>query len=477
MADILLTHSNHLHADPKQVRKMQPYPPLQTLLAAACLTRRGFSADLFDATFEDPRPGFERALAAARPRLVAVVEDNFNFLTKMCLTANREIAFEHIRLARAAGVPVLVNGSDSTDNPQLYLAAGADAVILGEVEQTLVEAAEALIWSGPESLSDIPGLALPAPTRPARQTPPRPRLADLDSLPDPAWDLAPIDQYRRAWRDAHGRFSLNLISSRGCPYRCNWCAKPIYGSSFHTLSPAVVARQMATLKHQLGAEHIWFADDIFALYPEWTRDFAREVDARDASLPFKMQSRCGLMTRDVVADLVRAGCEEVWMGAESGSQSVLDAMDKDMGVDQIAAARENLRSHGVRACYFLQFGYPGETWEDIQATVAMVRRTRPDDVGVSVSYPLPGTKFYDRVAGGLQGKKNWVHSDDLAMMFKGAYSTELYRALHDAIHLEVESFNRRPIGDAWRLSELWRKVERLEEISAHAEPTKLSEVS
>lgn len=161
------------------------------------------------------------------------------------------------------------------------------------------------------------------------------------------------------------------------------------------------------------------------------------------------------------------------MGAESGSQTVLDAMQKDMAVEQVASARENLRRYGIRAAYFLQFGYPGETWEDIEATVEMVRRTEPDDVGVSVSYPLPGTEFYDRVRRELNGKRNWEHSDDLSMMFHGTYSTEFYRALRDAVHLEVETLNGRAAGEAYRLPGLWKRVRELEKTSACAEPTRL----
>jgi anaerobic magnesium-protoporphyrin IX monomethyl ester cyclase len=194
---------------------------------------------------------------------------------------------------------------------------------------------------------------------------------------------------------------------------------------------------MLKLKRDHQADHIWFADDIFALSPNWTRGFADAVDAIGAAIPFKMQSRCDLMTRDTVGALRHAGCEEVWMGAESGSQKILDAMEKGTRVEQIYMARENLRRHGIRACFFLQFGYPGETLQDIERTIQMVRENAPDDIGVSVSYPLPGTKFYERVSAELGGKENWSESGDLAMMFRGAYSSEFYRELADALHLEV----------------------------------------
>src|SRR5439155_6766395 len=146
----------------------------------------------------------------------------------------------------------------------------------------------------------------------------------------------------------------------------------------------------------------------------------------------------------------RGGCREVWMGAESGSQRILDAMEKGIRVEDIYRARQNLERHGIRACYFLQFGYPGERWEEIQETVRLVRETRPDDIGVSVSYPLPGTKFYRLVAEQMGSKTNWADSGELAMMFRGAYPSDFYRALAEALHLEVrQPENRSAIDAAW----------------------------
>src|SRR5579862_856108 len=416
MAEILLTHSNHLFSDPKQVRKMTPYPPLQTLLAAAVLRERGWSVELCDvALVTSPEEEFRAAMGRERPRMVAVLEDNFNFLTKMCLTRNRELAFRMAEMAREAGARTVVNGADAADRPMEYLRAGFDTVIAGEVEGALAEVDRLPggVWHGTS------------------------RVGDLDSLPDASWDLVDMDAYRRAWIEAHGYFSLNLVSSRGCPYRCNWCAKPVFGSTYHFRSAGRVAREMLRLKKEFRAQHIWFADDIFALSGQWTRAFADAVDRLGAALPFKMQSRCDLMTRDTVSALRGAGCEEVWMGAESGSQKVLDAMDKGTRVEQIHEARENLKRHGIRVGYFLQFGYPGETWADIEKTIRMVRETRPDDIGVSVSYPLRGTKFYEQVVAGMGEKENWRDSDDLSMMFQGAYSTEFYRELAGALHAEV----------------------------------------
>jgi radical SAM superfamily enzyme YgiQ (UPF0313 family) len=211
------------------------------------------------------------------------------------------------------------------------------------------------------------------------------------------------------------------------------------------------------------------------------REFADEVEKLDAAIPFKMQTRVDLMTPGSVSALRRSGCVEAWMGAESGSQKILDAMDKGTRVDQIAKARENLRHEGIRACYFLQFGYPGETWHDIQNTIKLVRDTRPDDIGVSVSYPLPGTKFFERVQAQLGDKTNWSDSEDLSMMFQGAYTNEFYRALHDALHAQVDTWNscstpaaRKGVQAHDEPDELWRRVMKLERTCRTPRPTVLN---
>jgi anaerobic magnesium-protoporphyrin IX monomethyl ester cyclase len=448
---VLLAHSNHLFHDRKQVEKMQPYPPLQTLLAASVLRQAGIEAGLCDVTFDDPDRVARQALDAARPRLLVVCEDDFNFLSKMCLSRNREVSFRMAAAAKERGIAAAVHGSDSSDNVAPYLEAGFDFVLIGEVESTLLELAQG------HCLEKIAGLAFRGPDGGVRYNAPRALRAELDLLPAPAWDLVDIAQYREHWIRAHGYFSLNLVSSRGCPYKCNWCAKPVWGDTYHVRSPRLVAEEMRLIKDRFRPDHIWFSDDIFALSASWTLEFADAVESLGAAIPFKMQSRCDLMTRDTVAALRRAGCHEVWMGAESGSQKILNAMDKGQRVEAIYQARENLRRHDIRACFFLQFGYPGEGWREIEATIRMVRETRPDDIGVSVSYPLPGTKFHQLVSVQLGAKANWTDSADLAMMFRGEYSSEFYRALAAALHLEVRTPER-----AGEIRAAWDRVYELE---------------
>src|SRR5690606_33856007 len=147
-------------------------------------------------------------------------------------------------------------------------------------------------------------------------------------------------------------------------------------------------------------------------------------------IPFKSLNRADLLLRgQTIPALKRAGAQIVWIGAESGSQKILDAMDKGTQVTQIYEAVRKLHEPGIKVGFFLQFGYPGETREDIEKTLQMVRDLMPDDIGISVSYPLPGTPFYARVQSELQ-RQNWIDSQDMAMLYRGPFATAFYRQLH-----------------------------------------------
>src|SRR5207249_5791390 len=213
-------------------------------------------------------------------------------------------------------------------------------------------------------------------------------------------------------------------------------------------SPEHVVDEMVWLKQTCHPDHLWIADDIFGLKPGWIERCAALVRARDAIIPFKCLLRADQVTDAVARALRSAGCRTAWLGAESGSQRVLDAMEKGTRVEQISNASRLLRDAGIEVGFFLQFGYPGETREDIESTLTMVRDCRPDDIGVSVSYPLPGTTFYQRVQAELGQKQNWVDSSDLAMMYRATYVPDFYRVLHRLVHTEFCA--RRAVGQLRR---------------------------
>lgn len=436
---ILLASSFFLANDPKQLARMKPYPPLATLLIAARLRERGHLVALFDATLASGVDEFVAMLDVTRPTVVGILEDNFNYLTKMCTENSRRATHDMIAAARANGCRVAVNGSDATDLPALYLEAGADAVLLREADVSFPALADAWCESPDAILEGIPGLALRRDDGTIGYTAPALSPDDLDALPLPAWDLIDIERYRSAWVASHGEFSWNMVTSRGCPFGCNWCAKPIFGRRYVQRSPKNVAEELRRLKCEVRPDHIWFADDIFGLTAPWIESFASEVAARDARTSFTMQCRTDLMQPRVVSALAAAGAREVWLGVESGSQAILDAMDKETTVDSVREATRALKAAGIKACWFLQLGYPPEQWDDIVLTRDLVRAERPDDIGVSVAYPLPGTKFHRAVQAQLGIRKNWHDTDDLAMLFRGTYTTTFYRRLRDALHDEVRS--------------------------------------
>jgi radical SAM superfamily enzyme YgiQ (UPF0313 family) len=288
------------------------------------------------------------------------------------------------------------------------------------------------------------------------RTPVRGMVRDLDTLPRPAWDLIDVERYRHVWMDRHGYFSMNIVTTRGCPYHCNWCAKPIYGQRYIARTAEDVVSEIEWLKETYHPQHLWIADDIFGLKPGWIEQFARLLVARGATVPFRCLMRADGATDPVVRALRAARCRTVWIGAESGSQRVLDWMEKGTRVDQIATAAARFHAADIEVGFFLQFGYPGETLDDIGLTLEMVRSCRPDDIGISVSYPLPGTPFYERVKAELGDKQNWVDSGDLALMYQGTYTPEFYRALHALVHAEFRG--RRALDLLVRLGRRSRSI-------------------
>jgi anaerobic magnesium-protoporphyrin IX monomethyl ester cyclase len=436
---VLIGQAYFLRFDPKLWDAQQPYPPLGALYAAAAARAAGFNVSFFDAMLSESEAAWGRMLDRHRPGVAVLYEDSFNYLTKMCLLRMREAAMRMIDACRARNVPVIVAGSDATDHPALYLARGARLVIAGEGEATLVDALKAVAHGGSQALHRVGGIVFLDQDNHSVQTPARAFIRDLDTLPRPAWDLIDLERYRRIWLRRHGYFSMNIATTRGCPYHCNWCAKPIYGQRYAARTPEAVIDEIEWLRDTYRPDHLWIADDIFGLKPQWIEQFAQLATARGVRVPFKCLLRADGVTPAAARALREAGCRTAWIGAESGSQRILDAMEKGTTVGQIAAATELLHAQGIEVGFFLQFGYPGECRQDIEQTLAMVRSCRPDDIGVSVSYPLPGTKFYERVRAQLGETQNWVHSDDLAMMYRATFAPDFYRTLHAVVHAEFRA--------------------------------------
>ena len=440
MLSILVCHSYFLRLDQKQLERGKPYPPLATLQVAAMLRNAGHQVSLFDAMLAEGLDDYNRILRATEPQLVLFYEDTFNFLSKMCLGSMRQAACDMIASARRAGARVIAAGPDVSDAPGPYLQAGADLALIGEGLAALLDLLPRLD-SRPHAHSDdlkagLAGIASLSQDKVVA-------VNGARVLPDPqldgiaAWDLVDMERYRATWLSAHGYFSLNMAGSRGCSFRCAWCAKPTWGNHYLQRAPQAVASEMIHLKRSFNPDHIWFADDIFGFRTEWVSAFTAAVEAADGGVPFTIQTRADLISERMARELKNAGCAEAWLGAESGSQRVLDAMNKGTTVGELHTARARLKSAGIRVGFFIQLGYLNEQLADILATRDLLAAARPDEIGVSVSYPLPGTKFYELVKAQLGRKTHWHESSDLEMMFHGTYTSDFYREVRNLLHDQI----------------------------------------
>ncbi|MBK5257243.1 MAG: B12-binding domain-containing radical SAM protein [Vicinamibacteria bacterium] len=457
---VLLAQAYFLRFDPKLQEGAQPSPPLGSLICAAVLRDRGCDVRFFDSMLAGSEDDCAAAMNRERPDTLVLFEDNFNYLTKMCLARMREAAVRMIVMARERGIEAVLAGSDASDDPGFFLRAGASAVAVGEGEFAVADWLQAP-WA---TRGTVPGMATLNPEGAVVSGPARGMVQNLDSIPSPAWDLIDLDAYRRVWGRERAPLCLPLATSRGCPFHCNWCAKPIWGQRHNTVSPSRAAREVLTLK-RLGAGKVNVLDDIFGLRPGWMEEFAAELARLNCVLPFKCLSRADLLTDRLVRALKGAGCEMVWIGAESGSQKILDAMEKGTTVEEIKAAAARLRSHRIKVGFFLQFGYPGETEEDVRATLSLADEVLPDDIGISVSYPLPGTRFHERVKGEMSAATHWRDSSDLAMLFASPRGTRYYRRLHAYAHarfrLALALGNREGGLPRRSMTVIWRGAKRL----------------
>jgi len=426
MSQIVLTHSYFLQLDPKQWKTMQPYPPLGSLYAISILREANMDVAFFDTMFKNDISELEDMLKKELPSLFIIYDDCFNYLNKMCLSNMRHAAFKMIETAKKYGCTVIISSSDATDHTISYLKQGADFIIIGEGEITLRQLSQALLSKNEIDYASIEGLVFYK-NNILVHTPKRQVINDLDKIPVPAWNVINIHEYKSRWIKKHGYFSLNMVTTRGCPYKCNWCAKPIYGNRYNSHSPERITEELEYILTTFKPDHIWFCDDIFGLKPGWIKEYASLVKEKDLICAFKIQSRADLLVQEEnVKLLANAGCTTAWIGTESGSQKILDAMDKGITIEQIYQASYLLKKHKIKPCFFLQFGYPGENLTDIDLTIKMINDLLPDDIGISV--------FHNNVKNELKLKANWVDSDDLDLMFKNTYPSGFYKQLHRYVH-------------------------------------------
>ncbi len=429
--DITLVHPLFISKDPVEQQIMTPYFPLGLMYLGAVLRQQGYVVEMFDCAFRQDYTEFEQYMRRVRPPVVGITS----------LITVRRHALILADIAHRYGATVIMGGPDPTGIPERYLfyqGSGGqfpvDIVVFDEAESTIQELA-AHLFEGSDSIPPLPeiaGLRLRGDDGQVIATPPRPLIADLDNLLFPARDLVDFEPYRDAWRQAHGYWSLSLINTRGCPYACSWCQKAVFGRTYRSRSAASSAEEMRLIKETYQPDQLRIVDDITGVRQQWVSHWRDEVLARDAVLPFECLTRVNLASEEMLTALKAMGCKKIYFGAESGSQKVLDAMNKGAKVLQIYRAAELCKRLDIASYFFMMVGYPGEEWVDLQLSVKMLRETLPDTFSTTIAYPLAGTPFYEQVRDRLMFEADWTldwdYTAENRLLFqRGRYSTLFYR--------------------------------------------------
>lgn len=429
MADLLLTHGYFLEEDEKEREIMKPYPTLGLLHLSSYLKEKGFEVDLFDTTF------------ARREELLARFAGSRGVVGFYTNLMTRRPVLDLMAAAKAHGWTVVLGGPEPANYPEEYLARGADVIVVGEGEETMAGLLPALAARGPHRLQGVAGTVFRDEEGAVIHNPERAQIADLDALPWPDRERIDQQRYVDVWRTHHGMGSVNLITARGCPYKCRWCSHAVFGFSHRRRSFLDVAGELEHIRDRWQPDQVWYADDVFTINHRWLFDYARELDRRGLHLPFETISRADRMMREEVLEtLARMGCYRIWIGSESGSQRILDAMERGVTAEQVQWATKAAQRHGIQVGMFLMWGYEGETLEDMEATVEHVKKANPDVFFTTVAYPIKNTGFWDDAAGRVVAPKAWDEATDRDYLLRGRHSRAYYKQADRWLRGEVAAF-------------------------------------
>lgn len=429
MSDLLLTHGYFLYEDEKELQIMKPYPTLGLLYLSSYLRRLGFSVEVFDTTFSSRGELFGRL-----ERDPGVVGIYTNLMT-------RGPILDVLSKAKAEGWTVVLGGPESANYVRQYLDRGADVVVLGEGEKTTAELLPVLQERGPHRLEGVAGTAFRNERGEIVTNPPRDQIPKLDSIPWPDREQIDQEKYVDVWRQRHGMGSVNLITARGCPYKCRWCSHAVYGFTHRRRSFMDCADELEHIRDRYRPDQVWYSDDVFTIHHGWLHKYAAELKRRAIKLPFETISRADrMMKEEVLETLAEMGCYRIWIGSESGSQRILDAMQRGVKVDQVEWATKAAQRHGIQVGMFLMWGYEGETLEDIQATIEHVKKCNPDIFFTTVAYPIMNTEYYQRVADRVVLNKDWSQATDRDYALRGRHSHDYYKQADLWLRSEVEAF-------------------------------------
>ncbi len=432
--DILLTHGYFLHEDAKEQAIMKPYPPLGILYISSYLKKNQVECAVYDTTFST-KSHLYAFLLQVKPRLIGMYT---NLMTKINVLQIIRFIKENEELKNCV---IVLGGPEITNNVDNFLASGADILVIGEGEETMLELSLAYKNSSSPCLENISGIAYQDKDGTTIQTTEREKRKDLDELPWPDREAIDLQLYLDAWKSRHGKNAISISTMRGCPYTCKWCSRAVYGLSYRRRSPEQVADEVLFLRDRYQPDTLWFVDDVFTISHKWLRAFSKALQERQCQIPYECISRSDRMNEEVIQLLKESGCYRVWIGAESGSQRVIDAMDRRVDVKQVQDMILMTRRNGIEAGTFIMLGYPGETEEDIEDTIRHLKISQPDFYTITLAYPIKGTEMYQEVEHDLHPSPDWKSSTDRELEYPRTYSKRYYHHALSRVHNEV-AFHR-----------------------------------
>lgn len=413
--DILLAHGYFLYQDPHELKVMKPYPPLGILYISSYLKQQGFQVGVFDSTFSD-LAAFEALLQRERPSVVGIYT---NMMTKFNV-------LQMIQRCKEVNARVILGGPEPPYYAKDYLDYGADIIVKGEGELTLAELLPHLAQKGMREIGAINGIAYLDDQGQLVETFPRAQIADLSAHPWPDREAIDLEAYMQVWKTHHGRSSVSVIQARGCPYTCTWCSHSVFGNTHRRRTPEDAAEEVLWIKERYNPDQIWYADDVFTINHRWFYQYAEALKTRGVRLPFECISRADRLNEQVIQTLAEMGCYRLWNGSESGSQVVLDAMDRKVKVKDVQEKTHLLQKYGIEAGMFIMLGYEQEGIQELEDTVEHLKISNPDVFLTTVAYPIKGTPYYAEVESRIVTDKAWADRSDRDLTVAGRYSKRFY---------------------------------------------------
>ncbi len=426
--DVLLTHGYYLSEDPLELQTMKPYPPLGILYLSSWLKQQGHSVEVFDTTFASPED-FHNVVDRVQPQVVGIY----------CNMMTRRNAVPMIDWLRRRRISVVVGGPDPAGYIDQYLDHGADVVVIGEGEDTMSELLTAANngWDD-TNLAKIDGIAFRNSNGTTVQTKARQQLKDLDALPFPDRTAIDLTRYMDTWQAHHGIRPVSLITARGCPYTCTWCSHAVYGYSHRRRTPENVADEIEWIRDRYDPDMLWYADDVFTIHGGWLQEFSSELDRRNLHLPFETISREDRLDDKTIELLAHMKCKRLWIGAESGSQDILDAMKRRTSADRVVELVHALQEHGIEAGLFIMLGYHGEQTSDLRETVDFLKAAAPDIYLTTIAYPIRNTPYFESVKDNVILTRPWADASDRDHLIIGRHSDRYYRHVNRWLRAEVD---------------------------------------